>query len=205
MKVNSRWRAGPSLLFTNLQGNRKIMDRILSFSKIRKYNIPRIPLIYPPIQSGKSFLFSKLSVEFLFHKHSLSKFIGIFNVLKLSLHFWPQILLSLSPLKNLKPVLFLLLSLFREVSSIFCGRIYLLQLQFPWASPLCSRFWPPHCSVWDRANQCVRAEISALFAPWQFSSPPHLIYGIKADWIPEKLRNWARPPMFLVLWCHLVS
>lgn len=102
MKVNSRWRAGPGLLFTNLQGNSKIVDRIFSFSKIRKYNIPRIPLICPPIQSGKSFLFSKLSAEFLFHEHSPSKFIGIFNVLKLSLHFWPQLFLFLSPVRKWK-------------------------------------------------------------------------------------------------------
>lgn len=104
------------------------MDRILSFSKIRKYNIPRVPLIYPQIQSGKSFLFSKLFVEFLFYRCSLSKFIGVFNVLKLLFLFWPQLPLFLIPLKNLKPVLFLLLSLFREVSSplFFCEWKYLL-------------------------------------------------------------------------------
>lgn len=153
------------------------MGRILSFSKIRKYNIP---LIYPPIQSGKSFFSSKLSVEFLFHKHSPSKFIGIFNVLKLWLHFWPQ--LFLSPLKKkLKTCSFSAPSTLQR--SFF---------HFLWTEIFSALV---HSSVQcvGQGKPCVWAENSALFAPWQFSSPSHLIYGIKANWIPDKLRSRARP------------
>lgn len=194
MKVNSRWRVGPSLLFTNLQGNRKIMDRIVSFSKIRKYNIPRIPLIYPPVQSGKSFLFSKLSVEFLFHKHSPSKFIGFFNVLKLSLHFWPQLLLSLSPLKKLKTCSFPAPSTLQRSFSHFLWMELFAAVTIP--LPLgCVPGSELLRAVWDRANQCVWAEISVLFASWQFSSPSHLIYSIKTNWSPDKLRSWVHPSL----------
>lgn len=91
---------GPSLLFTNLQESHKIMDRTFSFSKTRKYNIPRVSLIYPQIQSGKSFFFPKPFVEVQFYKHSLSLFTDIFNALKLLFHFWAQSPLFLTPLKT---------------------------------------------------------------------------------------------------------
>lgn len=155
MKVNSRWRAGPSLLFTNLQGNRKIMDRILSFSKIRKYNTPTVPLNQPQIQSGKFFLFSELFVVFLFYKCSLSKFRGIFNVLKLLFHFWPQLPLFLIPLKKLKPVLFLLLSLFRgSFFSSFVKGNTRSSYSSPWVSPLCPSFWPSQWNVHVFVSMC---------------------------------------------------
>ena len=156
MKVNSRWRAGPRLLFTNLQGNRKMMDRILSSPKIRKCNIPRVPLIYPQIQSGKSFLFSKLFVEFLFYKHSLSKFIGIFNVLKLSFHFWPQPPLFPDSSQKFEtcsfPAPFTLQRSFFP-SFLLCTEITCSSYNSPWVSPLCSSFWPP-CNVYMLVSMC---------------------------------------------------
>lgn len=75
------------------------MDRTLSFSQIRKYNIPRVTLIYPQIQSGKSFFSPKPVVEFLFYKHSISQFRGVFNVLKLWLS-QPQSPLFLTPFET---------------------------------------------------------------------------------------------------------
>lgn len=146
MKVISRWRAGPSLL---------------SFAKIRKYNIPRVSLIYPPIQSGKYSLFSSLSVEFLFYKRSLSMCIGIFNVLKLLFQFWPQLSLPLIPLKALKPVLFLLLSLVREVSFLLWTEILTLvtiPLEFP------AVLWPSQCNVRAFVSTCGTEQTGACQA-----------------------------------------
>lgn len=182
------------------------MDRTFSFSKTRKYNIPRVSLIYPQIQSGRSFFFPKPFVEFQFYKHSLSQFTGIFNALKLLFQFWAQ-----SPLKTFEICSFAApFILYRCFFSCFLLWTEMLPpLQFP--SSLSIAFQPLTFSVqcvhvcvhvWERENQCVWVYISTLacFMLILITIAPNMYYKSKLKYKhSHAVTELHVLPMFIVL------